>query len=249
MIGRDSELTLLDREIAAFGDLADGDLTVPVPTCPGWTMADLVDHMAGTYWWFRAWASLDGAGDRVRFRDAPVRPVEVSPADWLATQATETRTFFESADPDRPAPTFFGPRTVGWWIRRAVLELAVHLTDAQCARGLAVLPPPVAVAIAGIDESLRDFLPAQVRSAPGGLAGTIHLHCTDAEGEWLVRLTTGAGGGTVAEVTAEHAKGDVAARGTAGDLYLTLWGRPGLDRLEVFGDRDLLDRFLAQLRT
>ena len=44
-------------------------------------------------------------------------------------------------------------------------------------------------------------------------------------------------------MTAEHAKGDVAARGTASDLLLFLWGRVPADTLEVFGDADLLARF------
>ena len=35
---------------------------------------------------------------------------------------------------------------------------------------------------------------------------------------------------------AEHAKGDVAARGSASDLLLFLWGRVPADALEVFGD-------------
>ena len=41
----------------------------------------------------------------------------------------------------------------------------------------------------------------------------------------------------------EHAKGDVAARGTASDLLLFLWGRVPATALEVFGDAELLDRF------
>ena len=68
--------------------------------------------------------------------------------------------------------------------------------------------------------------------------GTVHLHCTDIDGEWLIS----SGGGEVT-VTREHAKGDVAARGTASDLLLFVWGRVPADALEVFGDTDLLARF------
>jgi hypothetical protein len=49
-------------------------------------------------------------------------------------------------------------------------------------------------------------------------------------------------------VTREHAKGDVAARGTASDLLLFLWGRVPADSLEVFGDADLLARFSQAIR-
>jgi hypothetical protein len=44
-------------------------------------------------------------------------------------------------------------------------------------------------------------------------------------------------------VTREHAKGDVAARGTASSLLLFLYGRVPADDLEVFGDAALLARW------
>jgi hypothetical protein len=39
------------------------------------------------------------------------------------------------------------------------------------------------------------------------------------------------------------AKGDRAARGTAADLTLYLWGRGPASRIETFGDAALLTRF------
>ena len=47
-------------------------------------------------------------------------------------------------------------------------------------------------------------------------------------------------------VTAQHAKGDAALRGTANDLLLALWRRVGPDALEVIGDRDVAERFLSR---
>jgi predicted lipid carrier protein YhbT len=49
-------------------------------------------------------------------------------------------------------------------------------------------------------------------------------------------------------VTQEHGKGDVAARGGASDLLLFLWGRAGLDALEVFGDKALLEDWQERAR-
>ena len=67
--------------------------------------------------------------------------------------------------------------------------------------------------------------------------GTIHLHATDTDGEWLVRL--GPDGITFDH---GHAKGDVALRGPAEDLLLWVWNRaPVDDRFEVFGDPALLE--------
>jgi hypothetical protein len=64
----------------------------------------------------------------------------------------------------------------------------------------------------------------------------VHLHATDADGEWLLRFDEG----TVA-VEARHAKGDAAVRGSAASLLLWLWGRVALDELEVLGDRGAAD--------
>ena len=71
-----------------------------------------------------------------------------------------------------------------------------------------------------------------------GTGETIHLHCTDGEGEWLVRLAPGG-----VNVVNEHAKGDVAARGAASDLLLMMWGRVPVTQVEVFGDASLLERW------
>ena len=64
---------------------------------------------------------------------------------------------------------------------------------------------------------------------------TLHFHCTDGDGEWLVRLRPDG-----VDVTREHAKGDVAARGTASrSAAVPLRPRP-VEQLEVFGDAALL---------
>jgi hypothetical protein len=49
-------------------------------------------------------------------------------------------------------------------------------------------------------------------------------------------------------VERRHEKGDVAARGSASDLDLFVWGRIPRDTFDVFGDAALLDRFQAAAR-
>ena len=73
------------------------------------------------------------------------------------------------------------------------------------------------------------------------LDGSVHLHCTDVAGEWLV--VDDADGADV--VTREHAKGDAAVRGPAHDLLLVLWRRQPLDAVEVIGDRAVAERLIA----
>ncbi len=73
------------------------------------------------------------------------------------------------------------------------------------------------------------------------VGGSVHLHCTDVDGEWIVAADDD--GADV--VTREHAKGDAAVRGPAHDLLMVLWRRRPLDTVEVFGDRAVAERLIA----
>jgi hypothetical protein len=110
-------------------------------------------------------------------------------------------------------------------------ETTIHRVDAEQGAGRAVGPIDSGVAVDGIDEIFSVFLAALGAGRSPGDGRTVHLHATDAEGEWLVRF---AASDLVVEVG--HAKGDAAVRGPAADLLLWLWGRRPLDHLELFGD-------------
>jgi hypothetical protein len=122
-------------------------------------------------------------------------------------------------------------------------ELAIHRWDAQGAIGPGACEPIARErAVDGIDEML-DLMPH--RFTPVTVTGngeTLHLHCTDGDGEWLIRLVPDGFG-----ITREHAKGDVAARGSASDLLLFLYGRVDAGALEVFGDGALLARWQREV--
>jgi hypothetical protein len=64
------------------------------------------------------------------------------------------------------------------------------------------------------------------------------IRCLDENGTWV--LSIGSDGITTA-VGAGDA--DCLVRGAAGDLYLALWNRGGDERLQVEGDRDVLELF------
>jgi uncharacterized protein (TIGR03083 family) len=148
-----------------------------------------------------------------------------------------------SVDPATSVWTFSSTnRTAAFWQRRRTHETTVHRYDAETAAGTPT-PIDVALAVDGIDEFLTVFLPRLTDNFGDVGDGTVHLHCTDVDGEWLVARHDGE-----VVVTAEHAKGDVAARGGASDLLLFLWGRVPADALEVFGDAALLDRFRQAIR-
>jgi uncharacterized protein (TIGR03083 family) len=116
-------------------------------------------------------------------------------------------------------------------------ETSVHRWDAQLAAGD---PQPIDgnLATDGVDEFLENFLENEDRISSAG--ELIHMHRTDGPGEWLIRLSPDG-----AHVSHGHEKGDVAVRASSSDLVLLLWGRVKPDDVEIFGDRALLDRFLA----
>src|SRR5690606_36069460 len=85
-----------------------------------------------------------------------------------------------------------------------------------------------ALAADGVDELLTNLLAAAAfSSAVRDLRGdgeTLHVHATDADGEWMITLT---GDGFTWDHG--HGKGDVAVRGPVRDLMLLLYGRRAAD--------------------
>ena len=206
------------------------------------TQDDALDVLSGAQAEGAGLVACGGGGvDRVNRDTAPL-PDGTDVHAYLRAGADRLGATLRAADLDAVVWTFRGPRPVRWWLRRQAQETTVHAWDAVVAAGgsLAIAPD---VAVDGIDELLDDMAPpAFAAAAFGGAGETIHLHATDATGEWLV--TVGPDGYTVGR---EHAKGDVAARGPAEDLLLALWGRRPLDGLETFGDAGLLARFRAAI--
>jgi uncharacterized protein (TIGR03083 family) len=200
-----------------------------VPTCPPWDRAALLHHVAGAHSWHRAQVE-HGPGERVRFKQSPQAPEGDDLPDWYADNVRGLVAALSTMDTDRTWPTWAGDRPGSFYPRRMAQETAVHLFDAT---GHAIDP---ALAVDGVDEHLGLFAPlAPGESLPA--YGTIHLHATDVDGEWLVTMGPG---GITSEVG--HAKGDVALRGTASDLLLWVWNRVPVDeRFEVFGEPALLD--------
>ena len=184
-----------------------------------------------------------GSTERVLPADADPSLVGDALVDAFRDGARALVGELSSVSPDTPVWTFSSTnRTASFWQRRRAQETSIHRYDAETAAGSAT-PLDAALAVDGIDEFLTVFLPRLADNFGEIGDATVHLHCTDVEGEWLVARR----GGEVT-VTAEHAKGDVAARATASDLLLFLWGRVPADSLEVFGDADLLARFRGAIR-
>ena len=217
----------------------------PVPTCPGWQVADLLVHTA------RVFRHKTYVLEH-RLQERPVGggwqvddPAPADAPDFFDAELRALLGALRHADPAEPVWTFVPTdRPVGFWCRRMAHEAAIHRVDAEAAAGVQG-PVRPELAVDGIDEVLDLFLAPRVSPAAlGDPAATVHLHATDVPGEWLVRL-----GPDGLRVERGHAKGDAAVRGSASELLLWLWGRLPLDALEVFGEERAATRLRAAAAT
>ena len=209
----------------------------PVPSCPDWTVTDLLVHI-GTV---QRWAADHVAERRPEREPLPVVDPSTEPSalmEWVRSGSAQLVAALEATPPDTETWTFPGPGTAEFWFRRQAQEVAMHRVDADLASGA---PNPIDgdLACDGIDEFFDVMVPLRLRDRLAGTGETLHFHRTDGDGEWLVRLTPNG-----AEIEHAHAKGDVAVRGGASDLLLVMRNRIGLDTVEVFGDAALIDRWL-----
>jgi uncharacterized protein (TIGR03083 family) len=246
------------REAAALATAARKGLDAAVPSCPGWTVATLVSHLTFEVYATRIkHVALRPRGDVVQSYDDLDLPPQFKewcdgeykePAvlpDGLVELFERVANGLEEAlyalPPNEPMYTWWeADRTAGFMQRRMALETAIHRWDTQLAHGQ---PAAVEAALAaeGIEETFEVMVPARrgwAEHPRQGAGETYHFHRTDGPGEWLVRF---APEGPV--ISREHARGDVALRGSASDLFLFLWQRIPAERLEVFGDVALVHRY------
>lgn len=230
-------LAALDRDSAAFPDAcAAAGLSARVECCPAWNVADLLWHVTEVQ---NFWRTIV-AEQRQSWQDyeEPPRPPDEGLADMYIAGRAKLLATLTMADPAMHVWTWSQDNTAGFVIRRMAQETAVHLWDANAAAGT-IEPIEASLASDGIDEFLTHMLPATANhAAPVG--GSVHLHCADVPGEWTV---TESGDGFA--VVREHAKGACAIRGSASDILLALWRRLPLSKLDVVGDRDVAERFIA----
>jgi uncharacterized protein (TIGR03083 family) len=237
-------LAAIVRDSAAFVESARiAGLDAPVPSCPGWVMADLIWHVAEVHYF---WASVvqqraTGWSDVARIE----RVADDQLFGAYDEHSVRLLKVLRETDPTTTVWTWSAQHDVLFIVRRMAQETAVHRWDADAAAGRSV-PLDALLASDGIDEFLTHFLDDIVPDAPP-LGGSVHLHCTDVAGEWTVRPNPMDGDDRALgfEVTREHAKGDCALRGPASDLLLALWRRTNADSIDIIGDQGVASRFLA----
>lgn len=250
-----------DEVIAQTDLLSDvlkgADLSVIVPTCPDWTLADLVRHIGGN---LHAAEMAVRTGTAVGSPDQQV-PEGTGPAGdnpaaldaWLAEGAARFADTLRQAGPAAQAQIRGLQRSTAFWARRAAHDLVIHRADAAGTVGADYAVAPELAADA-IDELLELISDPQVAAASPRLAelrGTgksIHLHATDtaagSAAEWLIEL--GPDGFTWRH---GHEKSTVALRGPLADVLLVFYRRLPADseRVEVLGEAALLDFWLERV--
>jgi uncharacterized protein (TIGR03083 family) len=213
-----------------------------VPSCPGWTVADLTEHLTSVLHWVREIAPR-GTTKRADPRVTPeTRPPWPEALDGLRRELTGTIETLDALDAEFPAWNWAPqPKTAAFWQRRMAHEISIHRWDAQQAVARAV-PVETKLAADGVMEVLDTYLPSGRRKGPTDQHGVVHLIATDASYDWFVRLR-GAGialldTGTILDSDDHHQQAE--ASGTASELMLTLWGRLPAEVLVTSGDPRLI---------
>ncbi|MEV4642427.1 maleylpyruvate isomerase family mycothiol-dependent enzyme [Actinoplanes sp. NPDC049548] len=247
MLEFDRYFAEFETETARLATLAhDTDSRRPIPTCPGWTMEQLVGHVGRGHRW---------AAEIIRLRLLEPIPMQevVVPGDpdersaWLTEGARMLADAVRAAGPEQPVWTWQRDRTAGFWLRRMFHDEVVHRFDAELALGIEG-SLAADLAVDGVSDVLDT---AAILSMPNigvpsgfaGLAGSgeaLQFVATDPElgasGEWSVTRSP-------AGITWQHGhrQADVTVRGPAVHLLLLLNRRLSAETadVEITGDPDL----------
>jgi len=252
-------LSSLARDSELFGDAArSAPPDARVPTCPEWTGADLLYHLAEVQdFWSRVVGPSPGSG--LGGGDVEPLPRPASDAELPALlQRSTSRHVAALTGRDATEPCWSWHeegRTVGWVLRRQAHEALIHRADAELTAGRDVTPADPDVAADGVDEVLAvmvDGVPGWGVFTPDGATISVVV---DGPGEtprsWELafgRFTgTGPESGTaydldVAQLVDLPGSTTAQVAGPAWALDLWLWGRGSADGLTVAGDPALVDR-------
>ncbi|MBO1336467.1 maleylpyruvate isomerase N-terminal domain-containing protein [Streptomyces sp. VRA16 Mangrove soil] len=204
------------------------DTTAVVPSCPDWTVADLVRHVGQVYV-DKTHAMREGTESEW----PPKGTADAEPFDLLDRAYADLRGELTTRAPGDPAGGWYKPdRSVGFWIRRMAQETVIHRIDAELAAGEPIAPVPEDLAIDGIDELLKVFTAygvtewaeyfADALAASPGRTYEIRALGTKAAA-WRIR--TGPGQFTVEDGTGDGTAADTVLTGSPQALLLDLWNR------------------------
>lgn len=239
-MGTVDHLNTLRREGALLAAAADEvGLSAPVPTCPDWTIRDLLWHTGVVHRWTKTVV--------VESRRRPPDDSEIAPiagpipddallVEWYRESHHQLTRALESADPDLDCWQLIPAATpVASWTRRQAHETCIHRVDAESARGDEVSPIGEEFAVDGLDELLIGYHSRQSSLVRSSTPKLLYLRATDdppGRADWFLHITDDPL--DVAESAA--AEVDCTLSGPAELLYLAMWNRCRIDDLAVEGD-------------
>ena len=246
----DLYMTAIRHDANAMVDAARAvGLDADVPTCPDWSMSDLMVHTGRVH---RHKAEVV----RGRYVDSdarfPPRP-DGDVLEWYLEGLEEMLDVFGSADLGAPSWTWCDhEHNADWWVRRMAHETAIHSADALIAAGRT---PKIDewLAIDGIDEILTEMMigvPEWGTATPGDK--TVALEAGGRR--WGLRTATFSGTGPESGTSYEGlttlllddaVDPDAVVRTDPATLDLWLWGRRELPDEAITGDRSVVDHVRA----
>lgn len=232
--------------------IARTDPTATVPSCPGWTVDDLLWHLAEVQ---HFWGSIVDRG--LLSPDGYVAPERPETRDELLDLFDGASTLLAAAldrSSDDETVWTWASRShhVGFVRRRQAHEALVHRLDAELAGG-DTTPFDADLAADGVDEIVTVMYgppPEWAEVSPGGPVGT--LRATDTGRSWTVRVAGWSGtsptSGTAYDgerslVPADPADSGFEVSAAAGHLDAWCWNRPGTVTVE--GDATELETLIA----
>lgn len=200
---------------------ATTDIGLPVPSCDGWTLGDLVWHLAEVqYFWTHVIATRPSSPAN---HEGPKRPSDARLVANLRNATVGLVGELATASPEEPAWSWADDQRVAFTLRRQTHEALVHCIDGVLAAGAELPEVPASLAADGVDEVVHVMLDAS------GESGVVELHATDSGDRWHLDLP-----GEPATIS-----------GRALDLDLWLWGRTNTWSLSVTGDAAQVDAVRA----
>jgi uncharacterized protein (TIGR03083 family) len=215
---------LLDDDVRRLRALVEEAGDRPVPSCPGWTAADVVRHTAVVY--LHKVASIrDGVMPTPGSGWPPEQVRTAEPGPLLDDAYRQLVEQLDAHGPADHAATWWpADQTVGFWLRRMAHETSIHRRDVESAVG-AETPVAPDLAVDGIDEVLALMLAGDWSDevVPEASGATVLL---DGGGHrWAVTLLPGEVALDRSDADRDPAASTARVTGEPGQVLLWLWGR------------------------
>jgi uncharacterized protein (TIGR03083 family) len=243
----DYQAALIEQNGLLTDTMLSAEPETQIPTCPDWTMRQLIRHIGRAHRWAahiistRADVTLD---PRTVPDGRPPDEADGARAWLLACPQVLLDAVTDVGGAGTTVATFDGPRPARWWIRRLLHESTVHRADAVLAvDGHYELAPELAAD--GIDEWLGRLAERPRLGDPPIADGkAVTLMATDVDLSWLIR-----GRGNILQLSRNSTDSfeGVQLAGKATDLFLALLRRRDVEDAEcrMEGDVNSWETFLA----